>query len=401
MNHTNTSTTTNTTTNSESAVFITDVVQEGQILTDNLDQKRTSAGLPSTADLEQSDQQGSFSAFANRTHTLENTDSRLTAQQPGQHHSRTIGGIARPLSPHRGSAPPRVSIRSPNSSEYTLVTLSGGTSSARLSSPPAIYTNTTKPNSPNQDLTQGNYISRRVLTPLEIQVQKMIINNPNEITIGKGVIGNSVKVKKSIQPSNPYGEIGKFQQNESDDEKDLLNTNNSTTATVVLGNNKVKFSHAMHDSIQLDANEKYIEMREINRKNRLLAAQTRIQDRMQLKESIENSENTATALADGMLNPEKLFKKPLIKRYNSIKQKKNNNIRILSILDFNQYVNIYGEILIDLTTHLSTESGVKVFSFKNKNVSLPNFEKIVNSYFKPWHFEHLIRIDIVGKFIFV
>jgi hypothetical protein len=86
----------------------------------------------------------------------------------------------------------------------------------------------------------------------------------------------------------------------------------------------------------------------------------------------------------------------MLTRVNS--QKRKVNVRALPVLDFNQYVGEYGQITIEMDTHLSAESAVKVFSFKNKPVSLPTFEQVVAHYFKPWHFDYLVRIDIVGKF---
>jgi hypothetical protein len=102
-----------------------------------------------------------------------------------------------------------------------------------------------------------------------------------------------------------------------------------------------------------------------------------------------------------MINPAKIFAprqsviKPQLTRVNS--QKRKVNVRALPVLDFNQYVGEYGQVTIEMATHLSAESAVKVFSFKNKPVSLPTFEEIVAHYFKPWHFDYLVRIDIVGK----
>lgn len=62
----------------------------------------------------------------------------------------------------------------------------------------------------------------------------------------------------------------------------------------------------------------------------------------------------------------------------------------------NQYISKHGEVTIDLLSHLSTQSAINIFSLRSQLLSLHMFQYIVNSYFKPWHFDHLIRIDIIN-----
>jgi hypothetical protein len=379
-------------------VFLTDPTQESLELTVDLDRARSSAGLPTTAELAGSST-GAFSAFAAQTATAESIDAQLEAAKPGAHGSRTTGGLARPLSPSRTHTlgTERKQARSPESSSYSPA------GSAKLTAAKK-GSETSRPTSPEQPaLTEGNYISRRALTPLELEVQKMVIRDPTKVITGKGVTGNALKLKRANEVSNPYGGTSSAAGSVILEEGSVVSQ--ASTQVSASGASGVKLRNAlgMHDEEQVDANKQYIEVREANRRTRLLAAQSRIHDRITAKEQQELDENTASALEDGMINPMKIFAprqsviKPQLTRVNS--QKRKVNVRALPVLDFNQYVGEYGQVTIEMATHLSAESAVKVFSFKNKPVSLSTFEEIVAHYFKPWHFDHLVRIDIVGTVV--
>jgi hypothetical protein len=364
-------------------VFLTtDPSQDAQSLAEDLDRARSAAGLPTTAELAQ-EGTGTYSAFASATHTADSLAAHLAAAQPGHHGERTLGGLARPLSPEPRRVPSRGGLRSPDSSQYSPA----GPTRPVSAKPPS------RPTSPEQpDLTAGKYISRRMLTPLEAVVRKMVIRDPSKTMAGKGVTGTPIRAKRT-DVENPYGDIGSVAEGSLNEGSTVSQVSSSHNSNAGL---KLRFALGMHDEEQLDANAQYIQVREANRKSRLMAAQGRIQERIAVKERQEEETNTAAALAAGMINPSKMFAKPQLTRVNS--QKNKVTVRTLPVLNFNQYVGDYGELKIELATHLSAESAVKVFSFRNKPVSLQTFQEIVNHYFKAWHFDHLIRIDIVGEY---
>ena len=53
-----------------------------------------------------------------------------------------------------------------------------------------------------------------------------------------------------------------------------------------------------------------------------------------------------------------------------------------------------GRVMIDCATHLSSESGVKFFSMRDRSINAATFEYIAANYFKPWQMANLLRIDL-------
>ena len=157
--------------------------------------------------------------------------------------------------------------------------------------------------------------------------------------------------------------------------------------------------------VKIDPNVQYQAALEASKLSRLQAAQSRVQERIDVKERLErekeasqsaNTDSSGTKIQFGATSahPGKLPKKPTLTRINS--QKRQVNLRVLPVLNFNQYIGEYGAVTIDLATHLSAESAVQVFSLRDRSISVPTFQNVVDHYFKPWHFDHLVRIDIIN-----
>lgn len=398
-----------------SRVFMTDPTQEALALTEEVDLRRTAAGMPTTADVAES-QPGAFSAFSAHVHTAESVEAQMLASRAGEYGARTVGGLARPLTPGNGQT---ITRSRPSTAIATTTTSADDHAGGEAEGTPSKQPNQQRKSSVNspavlveKGLHGGKFISRNELTPLEQQVKSMHIQDTNKIIVGKGVTGSPIKGRRHVHMESSGGDgslLGNGDQSSLEGSNtyredggggSVISTTSSSQAVSKFATKKAMNFSASTSALEeppVDPNEHYKIVRDANKAARLSAAQQRVQERITHKAIQEARTNTAGALLDGMMDPTKVFgktPKPVLTRINSLKRRV--NLRNLPVLNFNQYVGEFGEITIDLATHLSAESAVKVFSFKDRNVSLPTFQEIVDHYFKPWHFEFLIRIDIVG-----
>lgn len=385
-----------------SRAFMTDPTEQALGLVEEVDRRRAAAGMPTTGDVAES-QPGAFSSFSAKVHTAQSVEMHMAASRPGEYGARTVGGLARPLTPGHGQSDLRSRPSTAVAAANAAAAANEGKHAGSHDTPTKRHHGHSAVGSPaDKNLRGGKFVSRNSeLTPLEHLVKNMQIQDTNKIITGSGVTGSPVKGRKHVHMEAAMGSLDHSVEG-SIGYKDDGSVTSNTSSQVPTGGSKFAAKKNMTFSAPeeppVDPNEDYKHVRETNKAARLSAAQQRVQERIAHKEMLEAHTNTESALSDGMLDPAKIFNnkfaKPMLTRINS--QKRRVNLRNLPVLNFNQYVGEYGEVTIDLATHLSAESAVKVFSFKNRNVSLPTFQSIVDHYFKPWHFEHLIRIDIVG-----
>ena len=72
----------------------------------------------------------------------------------------------------------------------------------------------------------------------------------------------------------------------------------------------------------------------------------------------------------------------------------NAPLRRIQVLNMNKYISTKGDVMIDLVTHLSSQSAVFIFILRNETLSFHVLQSIADNYFKPWQFHYLIRIDL-------
>jgi len=376
---------------SMSDAFITDPTDEQSRLIENLDHARSSAGLPTTSDL--AVQAAPFSAFSTKVHTADTMDRQFVQSRADQAGDRTVGGLARPLTPHGGGgllvvAPPNTAAQS---------SASGTAGAKKKISLQALDTSNLSPRlSTQQKLAQENFVSRNLPTPLEMDVQKMRISDTTRLITGQGVTSTAVKGRRQSQIDTGDG---------SDYYHGLDDVSLASNGLLSRSPSRMKSSFGLSEEPKaVDPDVQYQTVREASKQTRLLAAQSRVQERIDLKEKLEREANKALSGSQSSKtlhfgsgtegSKMTLTKKPTLTRINS--QKRQVNLRTLPVLNFNQYIGEYGQVTIDLATHLSAESAVNLFSFRDRAVSIQTFQNIVDHYFKPWHFDYLVRIDITG-----
>ncbi len=389
---------------SMSDAFITDPTQEQEKLLDTLNHARSSAGLPTTADLAAADGAGAFSAFATTVHTLDSVERQLVHSRPGTAGERTIGGLARPLTPHGGG---HLLVVKPAST----VPSTPATANEKKITPQALDTDLSPRLNTQQKLAQENFVSRNLPTPLEADVARMKIADPTTFITGHGVTSTAVR-------SRHHGGGGQSHYDTTDNSGEGFNTLSSLQRQAsesffpsrmpsrLPSRRTLSALVEPAEEVKIDPDVQYQAALEASKQSRLQAAQGRVQERIDLKERLErekeaaqnanNTDHSGTKIQFGATSthPGKLFKKPTLTRINS--QKRQVNLRVLPVLNFNQYIGEYGAVTIDLATHLSAESAVQVFSLRDRSISVPTFQNVVDHYFKPWHFDHLVRIDIVN-----
>ena len=176
-----------------SDAFITDPTDEQARLIDNLDHARSSAGLPTTSDL--AVQAAPFSAFSTKVHTADTMDRQFVQSRISETGDRTVGGLARPLTPHGGGG--LLVVAPPNTAAQSAPGTAGAKKKISLQ---ALDTSNLSPRlSTQQKLAQENFVSRNLPTPLEMDVQKMRISDTTRLITGQGVTSTAVKGRRQSQ----------------------------------------------------------------------------------------------------------------------------------------------------------------------------------------------------------
>lgn len=113
------------------------------------------------------------------------------------------------------------------------------------------------------------------------------------------------------------------------------------------------------------------------------------------EEEINNVNDMDTDMMDDTHNmPMTERSKIQLRVYRMNRLMNNAPLRRIQVLNMNKYISTKGDVMIDLVTHLSSQSAVFIFILRNETLSFHVLQSIADNYFKPWQFHYLIRIDL-------